>query len=79
MNFLHLYYFRIVAEELNITRAAKRLFISQQSLSNHIRHMEEHFNTKLFYRQPKLRLTYAGERVLATAVGVSPARQTMDL
>ncbi len=32
MNFLNLYYFSIAAEELNFTKAAKRLFISQQSL-----------------------------------------------
>lgn len=33
MNFLNLYYFSIAAEELNFTKAAKRLFTSQQSLS----------------------------------------------
>ena len=40
LNFLHLKYFLMVAEELNITRAAERLYISQQSLSNHISNME---------------------------------------
>ena len=40
MNFLHLKYFLLVAEELNITRAAERLYIYQQSLSNHISNME---------------------------------------
>ena len=34
MNFLNLYYFRVAAEELSFTNAAKRLFISQQSLSS---------------------------------------------
>lgn len=40
MNFLNLYYFRVAAEELSFTNAAKRLFISQQSLSNHISRLE---------------------------------------
>ena len=52
MNFLHLKYFLLVAEELNITRAAERLYISQQSLSNHIQRLEQYYGTKLFYRKP---------------------------
>ena len=34
INFLNLEYFLVAAEELNFTKAAKKLFISQQSLSN---------------------------------------------
>ena len=41
VNFQHLKYFLMVAEELNITRAAERLYISQQSLSNHIGNLED--------------------------------------
>ena len=33
INFLNLEYFLVAAEELNFTKAAKKLFISQQSLS----------------------------------------------
>ncbi len=40
INFLNLEYFLVAAEELNFTKAAKKLFISQQSLSNHISNME---------------------------------------
>lgn len=67
MNFLHLKYFLMVAEELNITRAAERLYISQQSLSNHISNMERELNVKLFIRSPKLSLTYAGGQLVETA------------
>ena len=36
MNLRNLEYFLVAAEELNFTRAADRLFITQQSLSHHI-------------------------------------------
>ena len=67
MNFQHLKYFLMVAEELNITRAAERLYISQQSLSNHIGNLERELDVKLFTRSPKLSLTYAGDLLVATA------------
>ena len=57
----------MVAEELNITRAAERLYISQQSLSNHISNMERELDVKLFTRSPKLTLTYAGNLLVDTA------------
>ena len=59
-------YFLIVAEELSITKAAERVFISQQCMSSHIKRMEETYNTKLFVRRPKLALTPAGERLVNT-------------
>lgn len=73
INFLNLDYFLAVAEELNITRAAKRLYISQQSLSNHISNMEKEFGVQLFNRTMPLTLTYAG-RSLKTR-----AKQLLDL
>jgi DNA-binding transcriptional LysR family regulator len=45
INFLNLEYFLVAAEELNFTRAAKRLYISQQSLSNHISNLEKELIT----------------------------------
>jgi len=56
-------YFLAVAEELNISKAAARLFISQQCLSKHIQRIEEAYHAKLFERRPKMRLTPAGEAV----------------
>lgn len=70
MNFLHLKYFLMVAEELNITRAAERLYISQQSLSNHIANLERELDVKLFTRSPKLSLTYAGGLLVDTATEI---------
>ncbi len=59
-----LYYFVEAARDLNITRTAKRLNMSQQTLSNHIARIEEHYGAKLFYRRPRLQLTPAGKEVL---------------
>lgn len=65
INFLNLEYFLVAAEELNFTKAAKRLFISQQSLSNHISNMEKEFDVVLFNRTTPLTLTYAGQALKA--------------
>ena len=40
MDTLSLYYFSELAKDLHITRTANRLFISQQTLSNHIMRLE---------------------------------------
>ena len=61
INFLNLEYFLVAAEELNFTKAAKQLYISQQSLSNHISNMEKEFDVILFNRTNPLTLTYAGQ------------------
>ncbi|MDY4784744.1 LysR family transcriptional regulator [Pygmaiobacter massiliensis] len=70
MNFLNLKYFVLAAEELNFTRAAKRLYVSQQSLSNHITKLEEHFGTKLFDRTPPMTLTPAGQSFYKNALSL---------
>lgn len=70
MNMVNLEYFITVAEEMNITRAAERLCISQQALSNHIRHLENELNTTLFIRSPSLSLTYSGKCLLRAALNI---------
>mgnify|MGYP004521485277 CR=1 FL=1 len=54
-------YFLIVAEELNISHAADRLFVSQQCVSSHIKKLEEHYQAELFIRKPTFHLTPEGE------------------
>ncbi|MDD4296787.1 MAG: LysR family transcriptional regulator [Ruminiclostridium sp.] len=73
MNFLNLSYFLVVAEELNISKAAARLYITQQSLSAHIQKLEKSLNTELFKRHPTFSLTYSGTRL------VEAARRILDL
>ena len=58
------YYFLTVAEELNISKAAKRLFISQQCLSNHIKRLEQKYGVLLLNRKPKISLTIAGRALV---------------
>ena len=67
MNHISLYYFTVAAEELNITRAASKLFISQQSLSEHIRKLEKQYDAVFFVRGGHLSLTSQGERMLRYA------------
>ncbi len=67
MDIISLYYFQEVARDLHITRTANRLYISQQTLSNHILRLEKQFGAQLLNRKPSLSLTYAGEFVLAFA------------
>lgn len=67
MDLLSLHYFIEASKDLNFTQTAKRLFISQQTLSNHIARLERQYNTVLFERKPNLKLTYAGEAFLEFA------------
>lgn len=67
MNFSNLQYFVTVADELNVTKAAEKLYISQQSLSNQIIKLENELGVKLFVRNPGLKLTYAGDRLYKSA------------
>jgi len=54
-------YFIIIAEELNISKASKRLHISQQSLSTYLQKLETYYNVQLLERKPTMKLTEAGE------------------
>lgn len=53
--------FLIAAEELSISRAAQKAFVTQQCVSDHIKRLEKEYGVELFERKPKFRLTPAGE------------------
>lgn len=67
MNFESIYYFTELAKTLNMNETGEKLYISQQTLSNHIKRLEDYYGTKFFFRKPKLLLTPIGEEYLAYA------------
>lgn len=62
-----MYYLTEAAKDMHFTKTAERLYISQQTLSNHIKSLEQHFGVALFNRKPGISLTCAGEHVLEFA------------
>ncbi len=65
LNYHHLRYFREVAHEGNLTRAAERLNVSQSALSTQIRQLEARLGHPLFERVGRrLELTEVGRIVL---------------
>lgn len=78
MDLISLYYFQELSKDLNMTRTAQRLYISQQTLSNHIHRLEQHYGCPLLYRKPTLSLTCAGEFVLSFAQVVRKEERNLE-
>lgn len=65
MTIRHLRIFLAVCDTGSMTKAADQLFMSQPSVSQAVREMEEHYGVKLFDRiSKKIFLTEQGQRVL---------------
>src|ERR1700760_2686077 len=68
VQFHQLHYFVAVAETRHFTRAAERVHVSQPSLSQQIRSLENELGTTLFSRaRGNVALTEAGEALLPLA------------
>lgn len=78
LNYHHLRYFRMIARELSITRAAERLNVSTPALSIQLKQLEESLGQQLFTRERGgLRLTEAGRLALDYAETIGRAGEEL--
>lgn len=77
MNLKQARYIRTIAREGSITEAAKKLYVSQPSLSQMLRQVEKEVGVPLFERSP-FRLTFAGERYLHAADVMLSASEILE-
>lgn len=81
LNYHHLRYFRVIAGELNLTRAARKLNLSAPALSVQLKQLEESLGHILFERNPGgMVLTEAGRMALDYADAIGRAgEELMDV
>lgn len=72
-------YFLVVAEELNMAKAAQKLYVSHQNISQHIRNLEKQYGTQLIIRKPRMELTAAGRELAATLANVQVLENQLRL
>ena len=79
MNWNQLQYIVTTAQEKSITKAAKKLFISQPSLTLSIQNLEKELGVELFERnRGSLALTYAGQLYYDWALSTLHARERLS-
>jgi LysR family transcriptional activator of nhaA len=78
LNYHHLRYFRLIARELNLTQAAKKLNLSAPALSLQLKQLEESLGHTLFERRRTgLVLTEAGRIALDYAEAIGRAGEEL--
>lgn len=71
INYHHLYYFKVIAEEGSVTQAARTLRVGQPTLSSQLKQFEESLGILLFHRNHKrLELTEQGKVTLDYAKSI---------
>lgn len=67
MNMTDVQCFLKVVELMSFSKASEALYITQQAVSIHIKHLEDTYKVQLFERKPSLKLTQEGKLLLAAA------------
>lgn len=71
INYHHLFYFKTIAEEGSVSKAAEKLRLGQPTLSSQLKQLEESLDTKLFDRRhKKLIITEQGKVALDYAKSI---------
>jgi len=79
LNYHHLYYFKIIAEEGSISKAAEKLYLGQPALSAQLRQLEEALKVALFERKHRqLLLTEHGRIALSYAQAIFKSGNEMQ-
>lgn len=71
LNYHHLYYFSVIAQEGGVAPAARKLRLTHSTLSTQLRALETHFGAPLFERR--------GKRLVLTAFGNDAAAYAADI
>jgi LysR family transcriptional activator of nhaA len=71
LNYHHLYYFSVIAQEGGVAAASRKLRLTHSTLSTQLRMLEEHFGTALFERR--------GKRLVLTPFGIDAAGYAADI
>ena len=80
MNFQNMEYFLAAAESGSITKAADKMKITQQAMSNAIARLENELGCRLFERTRGLELTYSGKKYRESVLAMLDLhRQTLTM
>ena len=71
--------FLVVAEEMSISKAAARSFVTQQCVSDHIKRLEDEYGVILFKRRPRLSLTQEGKVMLKVVKEIENLEEKLKL